>query len=63
MRESAKAQWNIRMEEDLLERFRAYCEKNGLDPASQIVLFMRRVVATEYDFQEKLWEALRAEAE
>lgn len=62
-RESSKAQWNIRLDADLLERFRGYCERNGLDPAGQIVLFMKRVVAAEYDFQEKLWEALRAEAE
>jgi hypothetical protein len=62
-REPMKTQWNIRVDLQLLERFREYCEQNGLDPAAQIVLFMKRVVAAEYDFQDKLWEALRAEAQ
>ncbi len=62
-RESSKAQWNIRLGADLLERYREYCERNGLDPAGQVVLFMKRVVAAEYDFQEKLWDALREEAQ
>ncbi len=62
-REPQKSQWNIRLDADLLERFRGYCDRNGLDPSGQIVLFMKRVVAAEYDFQERLWEALRTEAE
>lgn len=60
---SAKTQFNIRINADLLERYREYCEHHGLDPHGQIVIFLRRVVETEYDFQDKLWEALRAQAQ
>ncbi len=62
-RSGSKAQFNVRLDADLLERFREYCDRNGLDPAGQVVLFMKRVVAAEYDFQERLWEALKAETE
>jgi len=62
-REPAKVQFNIRLPEELLSRYRQYCNRNGLDPTGQIVLFVKRVVAAEYDFQEKLWEALRTENE
>ena len=58
-----KAQFNIRIAKDLLERYRDYCERHGLDPHGQIVIFMKRVVDAEYDFQDKLWDALRAEVE
>ncbi len=54
-----KAQFNIRVDEDLLEAFRKFCDQNGLDPQAQIVHFMRRVVDAEVDLQDKLWEALR----
>ncbi len=60
---SAKAQFNIRIDSDLLGRFRGYCERHGLDAHGQIVIFMKRMVDAEYDFQDKLWEALRTEAE
>lgn len=53
-----KAQFNIRMDRDLLERYREYCDQNGLDPQGQVVNFIRRVVEAEFDFQEKLWEIL-----
>lgn len=53
-----KAQFNIRMDRELLERYRAYCRENGLDPQGQVVNFIRRVVDAEYDFQEKLWQIL-----
>ena len=56
-----RVQFNIRVERDVLERFRAYCRRNGLDPQGQIVLFMRRVLDTEFDFQERLWGALKEE--
>ena len=62
-RASAKTQFNIRLEDELLERYREYCDRHGLDPVGQIVIFMKRVVEAEYDFQEKLWEALRATAD
>jgi len=58
-----KSQFNIRISKELLERYREYCERHGLDPHGQIVIFMKRVVDAEYDFQDKLWDALRAEAE
>lgn len=57
-----KAQFNIRMSKELLDRYREYCERHGLDPHGQIVIFMKRVVDAEYDFQDKLWDALRAES-
>ena len=59
----AKSQFNIRISKDLLERYREYCERHGLDPHGQIVIFMKRVVDAEYDFQDKLWDALRAEVQ
>jgi len=58
-----KSQFNIRISKELLDRYREYCERHGLDPHGQIVIFMKRVVDAEYDFQDKLWDALRAEAE
>jgi len=58
-----KSQFNIRLSKELLERYREYCERHGLDPHGQIVIFMKRVVDAEYDFQDKLWDALRAEAQ
>jgi len=61
-RSATKSQFNIRIERDLLGRFREYCVRHGLDPHGQIVIFMRRMVDAEYDFQDKLWEALRTEA-
>jgi hypothetical protein len=61
-RPAPKVQFNIRVEEDVLRRFRDYCRRNGLDPQGQIVLFMRRVLETEFDFQERLWAALQEEA-
>ncbi len=62
-RGTSKTQFNIRLDDELLGRYREYCDHHGLDPAGQIVLFMKRVVEAEYDFQEKLWEALRATAD
>ncbi|TLZ56535.1 MAG: hypothetical protein E6K12_00890 [Methanobacteriota archaeon] len=56
-----KIQFNIRVDEQVLTRFREYCRRNGLDPQGQIVLFMQRVLDTEFDFQERLWSALKAE--
>ena len=58
-----KSQFNIRIDRDLLGRFRDYCQRHGLDPHGQIVIFMKRMVEAEYDFQDKLWDALRAEAQ
>ena len=56
-----KVQFNIRVDGEVLRRFRDYCRRHGLDPQGQIVLFMRRVLDTEFDFQERLWSALKAE--
>ena len=58
-----KQQFNIRVDADLLRRFKEYCERNGLDPRGQVTLFMKRIIASEFDFQGKLWEALRADSE
>lgn len=58
---SEKVQFNIRVDAEVLARFRDYCRRNGLDPQGQIVLFMRRVLDAEFDFQERLWSALKAE--
>ncbi len=59
---AAKVQFNIRVEREILQRFRDYCRRNGLDPQGQIVLFMKRVLDTEFDFQERLWSALQEES-
>lgn len=61
-RPADKVQLNIRVDRDVLLRFREYCRRNGLDPQGQIVLFMQRVLDTEFDFQERLWSALKTEA-
>jgi hypothetical protein len=58
----AKIQFNIRVDAEVLARFRDYCARNGLDPQGQIVLFMKRVLDSEFDFQERLWTALQAES-
>ena len=58
-RPAEKVQFNIRVDEEVLARFREYCRRNGLDPQGQIVLFMRKVLDTEFDFQERLWSALK----
>jgi len=60
-KEKPKAQFNIRVDADVVDRYREYCAKHGLDATQQIANFMRRVVDADIDFQEKLWEALRAE--
>lgn len=57
-----KVQFNIRVDRDVLEKFRAYCRGNGLDPQGQVVLFMKRVLDSEFDFQERLWTALQTES-
>ncbi len=57
-----KIQFNIRVDGEVLARFRDYCRRNGLDPQGQVVLFMRKVLDTEFDFQERLWSALKAES-
>ncbi len=56
-----KVQYNIRVDADVLRRFREYCGRNGLDPQGQIILFMKRVLESEFDFQERLWTALQPE--
>ena len=61
-RPAEKIQFNIRVDGEVLTRFREYCRRNGLDPQGQIVLFMQRVLDTEFDFQERLWSALKMES-
>ena len=56
-----KIQFNIRVRREVLDRFREYCRRNGLDPQGQIVLFMRKVLDAEFDFQARLWSALKEE--
>jgi antitoxin component of RelBE/YafQ-DinJ toxin-antitoxin module len=53
-----KTQFNIRIDAELLRRYKDFCKENGLDPQGQIVNFMKRIVDSEYLFQEKLWEVL-----
>ncbi len=57
-----KVQYNIRVDAEVLRRFRDYCARNGLDPQGQVVLFMKRVLESEFDFQERLWAALQEES-
>ncbi len=57
-----KVQFNIRVDGDVLTKFREYCTRNGLDPQGQVVLFMKRVLESEFDFQERLWTALQTES-
>lgn len=54
-----KVQFNIRVDAEVLRRFRDYCARNGLDAQGQIILFMKRVLESEFDFQERLWTALQ----
>ncbi len=61
-RPAEKVQFNIRVDGEVLLRFRDYCRRNGLDPQGQIVLFMQRVLDTEFDFQTRLWSALKEES-
>ncbi len=56
-----KVQFNIRVDSEVLEDFRVYCRENGLDPQGQVVLFMKRVLDSQFDFQERLWTALQSE--
>ncbi len=57
-----KVQFNIRVDPEVLKKFRTYCVRNGLDPQGQIALFMKRVLESEFDFQERLWHALQEES-
>jgi antitoxin component of RelBE/YafQ-DinJ toxin-antitoxin module len=58
---AGKTQYNIRIDSELLRRYKEFCKENGLDPQGQIVNFMKRIVDSEYLFQEKLWEVLTKE--
>lgn len=53
-----KAQFNIRIDAELLRRYKEFCKENGLDPQGQVINFMKRIVESKYSFQEKLWEVL-----
>lgn len=59
MKKAAKrAQFNIRIDAELLHSYKEFCRENGLDPQGQIINFMRRMVDSKFMFQEKLWEVL-----
>ncbi len=58
-----KSQYNIRIDADLLRRYKEFCKENGLDPQGQVVNFMRRMVDSKFMFQEKLWEVLTKDVE
>jgi len=53
------AQFNVRMDAELLDKYKNYCETNGLDPHQQIIIFITRMVETKFDFQERLWEHIK----
>ncbi|MCJ2520961.1 MAG: hypothetical protein LN412_08505 [Candidatus Thermoplasmatota archaeon] len=57
-RKGEKAQFNIRMDRELLENYRSFCDRNGLDPQRQVINFIKRLLEAEFDFQEKLWQVL-----
>ena len=59
MAKERMGQFNVRMNAELLEKYKKYCETNGLDPHQQIILFITKVVETQFDFQEKLWEHIK----
>ena len=56
-----QAQFNIRMDAELYKKYRAYCQENGLDPVLQIINYIQRLVQTQFNVQEKLWEVMRKE--
>ena len=56
-----QAQFNIRMDAELYRKYRSYCEENGLDPVLQIINYIQRLVQTQFNVQEKLWEVMRKE--
>ena len=58
-----KSQYNIRIDADLLRRYKEFCKENGLDPQGQVINFMRRMVDSKFMFQEKLWEVLTKDVE
>lgn len=53
------AQFNVRMDAELLEKYRDYCERNAVDPHQQIIIFIQRIVETKFDLQERLWEHIK----
>ena len=59
MTKERMGQFNVRMNAELLGKYKNYCESNGLDPHQQIILFITKVVETQFDFQEKLWEHIK----
>ncbi len=62
-KEAEKSQYNIRIDADLLRRYKEFCKENGLDPQGQVINFMKRMVDSKYMFQEKLWEVLTKDVE
>jgi len=61
MAKKAPAQFNIRLDPDLYRKYREYCAHNGLDPVLLIINYVQRVVKTQYNVQEKLWELMSKE--
>lgn len=60
-KKTPQAQFNIRLDTELYRKYRAYCEANGLDPVLQIINYIQRLVQTQFNVQEKLWEVMRKE--
>ncbi|MBM4248047.1 MAG: hypothetical protein FJ149_01150 [Euryarchaeota archaeon] len=60
-KKAPQAQFNIRLDAELYRKYRAYCADNGLDPVLQIINYIQRLVRTQFNVQEKLWEVMRKE--
>ncbi len=56
-------QLNVRIDEELLERFRDYCGKEGLDPHQLVINFIQRAVDEQVPFQDRLWQQMLKNAE
>lgn len=57
--QKAMAQFNVRMDAGLLKKYKEYCKRNGLDPHQQLILFVRKMVETQFEFQDRLWDHIK----
>lgn len=60
-KKALQAQFNIRMDPELYRKYREYCEANGLDPVLMIINYIQRLVQTQFNVQERLWQVMRKE--
>ena len=51
-------QLNLRVDAELLDNYRDYCAREGLDPHQLVINFLQRVVDRQLGFEAKLWQAL-----